>query len=109
MTVRQILAGSNPISDVSVACASAPGTVNFIEFGTNFGDLPELVITSTALSSPTVSVAEDVKGRKEDSECSEKGICDRATGICKCFSGYTTSDGYGNPGLRGDCGRMAAY
>jgi hypothetical protein len=27
-------------------------------------------------------------GVNEDYECAGRGICDRSSGICKCFSGY---------------------
>ena len=28
-------------------------------------------------------------GQKESSQCSDRGVCDRNTGICDCFKGYT--------------------
>ena len=40
--------------------------------------------------------------------CSGRGLCDTLTGDCACYMapmpGYRSSDGYGNPGNRGDCG-----
>ncbi|MDR3740831.1 MAG: hypothetical protein P4L40_17585 [Terracidiphilus sp.] len=37
------------------------------------------------------------------------GVCmcvcpDRALGVCECYSDFTSSDGFGNMGGRGDCG-----
>lgn len=37
-------------------------------------------------------------------ECSGHGDCDVNTGRCMCYPFYGTSDGQGNPGVRGDCG-----
>ena len=51
------------------------------------------------------SVAETTAGTKENVECSAQGICDRSSGQCKCFAHHSSSDGFGNEGLRGDCGR----
>ncbi|KUF88948.1 Tenascin [Phytophthora nicotianae] len=49
-----------------------------------------------------------VQGTKEWEFCSNRGDCSFETGQCKCFTnpmpGYRSSDGYGNPGTRGDCG-----
>ena len=45
-------------------------------------------------------------GTKENVECSNRGVCDRATGQCKCYPGYGSSDGNGSVGLRDDCGRI---
>jgi len=33
-----------------------------------------------------------VEGSTENVECSNRGICDYATGACKCFTGFTTED-----------------
>jgi hypothetical protein len=38
--------------------------------------------------------------------CSNRGNCDYSKGTCMCQKGYTSSDGYGNPGNRGDCGYL---
>lgn len=32
---------------------------------------------------------------------------DGNTGLCNCFDGYMSSNGYGGPGRRGDCGALA--
>ena len=39
-----------------------------------------------------LSIAEAVKGTKENAECSNRGMCDYSTGLCKCFQGYTDFD-----------------
>ena len=47
-----------------------------------------------------------VRGTTEDSECSDRGLCDRYTGQCLCYDGYRSSDGNGERGERGDCGYL---
>ena len=55
------------------------------------------------------------KGTKENAYCSERGWCDFATGTCMCNKldtgslqyDYKSSNGYGEPGNRGDCGYPA--
>ena len=73
-------------------------------------DLPNLVADVTSLTgSPAVIVAETQKGTKDDAECSQRGMCDETTGVCGCTYGYTSSDGAGNGGSRGDCGHINAF
>lgn len=49
-----------------------------------------------------------VKGTKENAPCSNRGLCERSSGVCECFDTnndyYKSSDGYGHAGSRGDCG-----
>ena len=74
------------------------------------GDLPLLSSDITSLTgSPAIVISETTKGTKEDSECSNRGMCDELTGICGCTYGYTSSDGNGNGGSRGDCGHINAF
>lgn len=97
-----------------------------IEFLEQFGPLPPLVpqIDSTMeMSGGMVYISGDgetcfddkdenvhksVKGTKEADLCAGRGICSYDDGTCYCFDTngdeYFSSDGYGGPGIRGDCG-----
>ena len=52
----------------------------------------------------SIYVVESTKGTKENAMCSMHGECNYDLGICKCFDGWRSSDGFGNKGVRGDCG-----
>lgn len=82
------------------ACASG-GIDIAITFTTELGDLPPLTYTA---SGTTMTVTETTPGTRENLECSNQGLCDRSTGLCKCFTGYLSSDGQGATGNKGDCG-----
>ena len=43
-------------------------------------------------------------GTKENAECSNRGVCNIATGQCTCSTGFYPSDGMGGPGSINDCG-----
>lgn len=51
-----------------------------------------------------------IKGEKENLPCSGRGMCAPTAystaldGECDCFEYFESSDGFGNVGLRGDCG-----
>mmetsp|Transcript_20841 Transcript_20841/g.63443 ORF Transcript_20841/g.63443 Transcript_20841/m.63443 type:complete len:684 (-) Transcript_20841:2166-4217(-) len=89
-------------------CTSDSSNVVSVEFLSPHGDLPQMT-TDTALlfdaagTAPTMGVATSQTGTTEEVECSNRGICDRATGVCKCHYGYSSSNGYGGQGETGDC------
>jgi hypothetical protein len=75
-----------------------------ITFDTEHGNLPLLQLVFQNIDS--IGVVENVAGTKEAIECSGRGICDEANGLCQCFYGYGSSDGMGGPGSKGDCGYL---
>ena len=91
------------------ACTPS-GTSWTVEFRQNFGSLPLLVtdkrklLYSNSLTTSQLIVVKLIEGTKENKECSNRGICDSNNGICNCADFYDTSNGYNNPGTRGDCG-----
>jgi hypothetical protein len=89
------------VSSHSTICDASGADVSIV-FLTEHGDVPSLEIFASS-DSTYVVVSENVKGTKEDEECSSRGICDRSTGICHCFEGFGSSDGQDGPGARGDC------
>lgn len=44
----------------------------------------------------------------EQAVCSNHGICDTSSGTCACFDGFSSSDGLGGSGSRGDCGYISS-
>merc|ERR1712000_761864 len=89
-----------------------------IEFKSEFGDLPLLVLNSTVLDHTMnnhfgrflANVTELRAGTKVDVECSAMGLCDQDTGRCQCMEGYSSSDGtLTSPGERGDCSYYNPY
>eukprot|EP00597_Dinobryon_sp_UTEXLB2267_P019348 CAMPEP_0201102778 /NCGR_PEP_ID=MMETSP0812-20130820/20288_1 /ASSEMBLY_ACC=CAM_ASM_000668 /TAXON_ID=98059 /ORGANISM="Dinobryon sp., Strain UTEXLB2267" /LENGTH=698 /DNA_ID=CAMNT_0047360485 /DNA_START=253 /DNA_END=2346 /DNA_ORIENTATION=- len=93
-------------SVTSIVFKSPPGPQNSIAI-TKGGGLRGLHIAVRAKGDSS-SVVQDLTasypGNKEYVECSNHGICDYTTGICNCFGGYKSSDGFGNSGSIGDCG-----
>lgn len=89
------------------ACTAAGTTAIRVEFLNNFGDLPPIRWVLDGALSMRINVdgaGNSVRGSKEEAECANRGICNHVTGVCKCAFGFTSSDGNGNEGTRGDCG-----
>ena len=69
--------------------ASADQRTFQVTFTNVYGNLYNLIVDS--MSGPgfvEAAASEVVQGNREDTECSGRGICDTATSLCKCFSGY---------------------
>ena len=83
------------------------GVKILVEFLTELGDLPAIYPTLDGVISVLVNTdgqALSVKGTKSNYECSNRGACNVESGRCFCYPGYSSSDGNGKPGTRGDCG-----
>lgn len=113
-------------SDPTLPVCNVDTNVVQIEFLEQFGPLSPLVPqidTTMETSGGMVYISADgetcfndknnvifnsVKGTKEADACAGRGICSSDEGMCYCFDTngdeYFSSDGYGNPGNRGDCG-----
>jgi hypothetical protein len=93
-----------------------------VAFTHNPGDLPAMVLTTAALTLSTGTAAmslvaagasgtnggTSVTGTKEDIECSGRGECDRATGVCHCNTNFAGSNGAGAAGNFDNCGFQTA-
>merc|ERR1711871_684582 len=95
-------------------CTSDGTNVATIKFITDLGNLPLLSYSTTkpihsVLNAMTFTTSESIEGNKVAYECSNAGQCDRSTGLCKCYSGFTSSNGQNQSGRRGDCGFMDAH
>lgn len=92
------------------AACSAAGNAWKVTFHTEHSDVPDLIRTTSSLAhsggSPSMNLVTSVVGTTEDEECSLHGTCDRNMGICSCDPGWTSSDGMGKYGTRGDCGAL---
>lgn len=56
----------------------------------------------------SISVSKQQAGTKENLQCSNRGLCDNSVGFCGCSTNFDTSNGYNQPGTRGDCGYTLA-
>ena len=115
LTVKTALEALQTITEVNVvlstgssACAASPGVGIAVTFRSELGDLPAVTANVAALQggAGTIVIVETVKGTKDSVDCSEHGICNLETGVCKCFNGFTSSDHNNEQGDYRDCGFM---
>lgn len=107
----------------------ADGAITRIEFTNRFGDVPALTLPqnyenhlTNGASSVGVVVYDGsdtnndfvhdsatyttVQGTKDWKYCAGRGFCDQTKGLCVCYEGYGSSNGYGEEGSSGDCGHL---
>lgn len=68
-----------------------------------YGDSSALVHSTPGIK-PTLTFSTVINGTKEDLPCSRRGLCDKTSGVCTCYTNYFSSNGVGGVGQRGDCG-----
>ena len=98
-------------------CASGDSVTTSISIRSPYGNLPSFTFIGSVRDASGASVAltiSDGKGTKENVYCSNHGVCDFDVGTCVCDRNTTafpeewywweSSDGYGGPGGRPDCG-----
>jgi hypothetical protein len=121
--VQDALEGLDSIGKVNVTFTMGTSACNvgnsiLVKFLTEMGNLPDIGVdlldglgnrqmaTNHRLQVNVDGAGLSVMGSKASIECSGRGKCIRATGQCKCYQGYTSSDGDGRPGTSGDCGAV---
>lgn len=98
-------------------CDASSAATTRIRLRSPHGNLPDFTVVTSVRDAAGDAVALNVssgRGTKENEYCSNHGLCDFATGTCLCDRNTTkfpdewywweSSDGYGGPGGRGDCG-----
>lgn len=98
-------------------CASGDAVTTSIGIRSPYGNLPSFTLIGAVRDASGASVAltvSDGKGTKENVYCANHGVCDFDVGTCVCDRNTTafpeewywweSSDGYGGPGGRPDCG-----
>ena len=78
----------------------------YVEFKYPNGDVP---LMSLEVDGVALTIQEQRKGSTEDDECSLRGLCNRETGECECFSGFGASDGQGGEGSIANCGYILPF
>jgi len=118
------------LSSGSMVCSSTDNILTSIEFMQEFGPdyrmqynfgitaLPPLQLETNDIDGVILFKrggayllgTPSVQSQKENELCSNRGDCNFQDGTCTCYfqplPRFRSSDGYGNPGLRGDCGSM---
>ncbi|CAM9453786.1 unnamed protein product [Choristocarpus tenellus] len=100
----------------STLCSTTTNVFTSIRLRSPYGNLPNFTIIDSILDGgePVHLNFTGPKGTKEDTYCSNHGVCDFKLGTCTCDRNTTyfpeewywweSSDGYGGPGSRPDCG-----
>lgn len=111
-TLKSALESLDTISGVTVnigagaTLCGSPSVATLITFTLTPGDVPELQIQNrlTGTVTPTLAISTTTQGTRESAYCSNRGLCDFGSGVCICGMGFSSSNGAGAIGTRGDCG-----
>lgn len=101
-------AGGGTSYSAGTIIVSKPAAPISVTFNTEHGNVPNLAMAAGSLTGTGagLTLVTSQPGTTEDVECSNHGTCDRTTGVCECDPGWTSSDGSGLYGTKGDCGAL---
>ncbi|CAM9386537.1 unnamed protein product [Pylaiella littoralis] len=115
----EVLSISVAMEGGSSLCESGASVATSIALRSAHGNLPSFAFIGSVRDADGASVTvtyADGNGDKENEYCANHGVCDFATGSCLCDRNTTmfpdewywweSSDGYGGPGGRPDCGHQ---
>ena len=104
-SVGQILLTYELVGQNAGLCHPRDGRYAKITFESEIGYIPLIKIASSTLYGNNINVYRSQAGSSLGlMECAGNGDCDRQSGQCTCWDNRGTSDGFGNVGIRGDCG-----
>lgn len=107
-------AGNTKIVMYTTQVCLETGTSFSVQFTQNFGPLPLMLADGSQLgfsdgtTVPILTVERTTEGTKENAQCSNRGVCSSATGVCTCATNFDSSNGLNQEGTRGDCGYATA-
>jgi hypothetical protein len=86
-------------------CDQTTDTTVIITFVTELGPIPTVKVSNNALYPPSsISIFAVTSESALLYECGGRGECNRLTGQCICWDHWSTSNGFGEDGILGDCG-----
>lgn len=103
----------------STICDATPGSITEVEFMLPAGDVPAMAVEAVGgfdgfMDVKVHTYGSDLEwghvgrqGTTVATECSSRGTCSETTGLCSCFTDFSSSDGAGGQGSRGDCAYTA--
>lgn len=77
--------------------------------GTYTVSISQTVLSTLIVGSGVVTISKiaAIGAKRAQYECGGKGRCNRETGECACWPNYSSSDGFGSNGTKGDCGHSS--
>jgi len=112
-TAEEVQFAVEDLGTIGLVSINGTGCNIDISFGSELTNVPLLQYNvrgtdsdSDGFEDETLDITVITEGSRTELECSGNGVCNRDTGLCECFYGFTSSDGDGGLGTRDDCGYL---